>query len=49
MVEALPADATLMLIEQADHSFHVPKRSGRTDAEVLSGALDALAAWMKDK
>jgi hypothetical protein len=38
--------ATLRLFENADHSFHVPARSGRTDAQVLDAALDALAAWI---
>ena len=38
--------ATLKLFEDADHSFHVPARSGRKDAEVLSEVLDAFAAWI---
>ena len=37
--------ATLSTLEQADHSFHVPARSGRSDAEVLGEALDAFSAW----
>lgn len=32
-------------IEGADHGFHVPKRSGRTDAEVLNEVADVSAAW----
>jgi uncharacterized protein len=36
---------TLVLLEKADHSFHVPMRSGRTDAQVRSEMLEALAAW----
>ena len=40
--------ASLHLIAEADHSFHVPARSGRTDAEVRSGLLDRLAAWTFD-
>ena len=36
-VAKLGARATLAMIEDADHSFHVPKRSGRTDAEVMGG------------
>jgi hypothetical protein len=31
----------------ADHSFHVPKASGKTDAEVLAEVLDAAAEWME--
>ena len=42
----LGARASLHLCEAADHSFHVPARSGRTDAEVLDDALDALVAWI---
>lgn len=38
--------ATLKLFADADHSFHVPARSGRKDAEVLTDALDTLAAWL---
>ena len=41
----LGARATLKLFAEADHSFHVPARSGRTDAEIGSEMLDALAAW----
>ena len=37
--------ATLTLFEHADHSFHVPAKSGRTDAAVLNDVLDALATW----
>jgi predicted alpha/beta-hydrolase family hydrolase len=36
---------TLHEIEAADHSFHVLKRSGRTDADVLDELADATAAW----
>ena len=38
--------ATLKLIADADHSFHVPARTGRKDAQVLDDVLDALAAWL---
>jgi len=38
--------ATLKLFADADHSFHVPARSGRKDAQVLGDALDAFAAWL---
>ncbi|MCA9727125.1 MAG: dienelactone hydrolase family protein [Candidatus Eisenbacteria bacterium] len=37
--------ATLHELEGADHGFHVPKRSGRTDDEVMDEALDTFAAW----
>ena len=38
--------ATLRLFDDADHSFHVPARSGRTDAQIRAEMLDALAAWV---
>jgi uncharacterized protein len=47
LVEQLGDTATLHLIEHADHSFHVPVRSGRTDAQVLAEVLDVLANWMR--
>ena len=46
VVHSLGQRATLKLFEDADHSFHVPARSGRKDAEVLSEVLDAFAAWI---
>src|SRR5437016_5643799 len=45
MCAALGARATLRLFADADHSFHVPVRSGRTDAEVMTDALNAFKAW----
>jgi dienelactone hydrolase len=47
MVKALGRAATLYLIDQADHSFHVPVRSGRTDAKILAQALDQITAWIQ--
>jgi predicted alpha/beta-hydrolase family hydrolase len=46
IVERLGERATLMLFEDADHSFHVPARTGRKDAEVRREIMDALAAWI---
>jgi uncharacterized protein len=37
--------ATLTLLENADHSFHVPVRSGRTDAQIRSEMLEAFESW----
>ena len=39
--------ATLKLFENADHSFHVPARSGRKDSEVQDELIDAMAKWME--
>jgi predicted alpha/beta-hydrolase family hydrolase len=45
IIKALGARATLCTFADADHSFHVPARSGRKDAEVLSELLAAFATW----
>jgi uncharacterized protein len=45
MVAGLGKRATLHLFDGADHSFHMPARSGRKDADVLGEVMDALAAW----
>ncbi len=42
----LGAHATLELFQDADHSFHVPARTGRKDAEVMAEMADALAEWI---
>ncbi|WGS27281.1 alpha/beta family hydrolase [Bradyrhizobium sp. ISRA464] len=46
VVKGLGPRATLHLVQEADHSFHVLKRSGRNDAEVTIEVLDAFAAWV---
>ncbi len=46
--KALGRRATLKLFAEADHSFHVPARTGREDGEVRGEVLDALAAWIDD-
>jgi predicted alpha/beta-hydrolase family hydrolase len=45
LVKRLGARATLQLFAEADHSFHVPARSGRTDAEVMGEMLDVVGEW----
>jgi predicted alpha/beta-hydrolase family hydrolase len=42
----LGRNATLRLFQGGDHSFHVPRSSGRTDAEVLGEMLDISADWI---
>ena len=44
-VKELGSLATLALSEDADHSFHVRARSGRTDAQVMSALLDTFVEW----
>ena len=46
VVTGLGSLATLHLLKEADHSFHVLKRSGRNDREVMDEMLDAFAAWV---
>ena len=44
LAQQLGPRATLKLSSHADHSFRVPARSGRKDAEVRAEALDELTA-----
>ncbi|MGH8288247.1 MAG: alpha/beta hydrolase family protein [Steroidobacteraceae bacterium] len=46
VVENLGERATLHVLEDADHSFHVPARSGRKEADVREETLDAVCAWL---
>jgi predicted alpha/beta-hydrolase family hydrolase len=46
LVKKLGKQTSLQLFDGADHSFHVPKSSGRTDADVMEELLDTLAAWI---
>ena len=45
VVASLGSRATLHLIDGADHSFHLPKSSGRTDADVLRELAETFASW----
>ncbi len=47
LVQRLGERATLKLFQDADHSFHVPARSGRTDGDVRAEMLDELSAWLE--
>jgi len=46
LVEKLGARATLELFQDADHSFHVPARTGRKDPEIRAEVSQALARWI---
>ena len=46
LVKQLGKRATLKFFPDADHSFHVPARTGRKDSEVRAEMLDALADWI---
>jgi len=46
VVEGLGTRATLATFDDADHSFHVPARSGRTDNEVREEMLETFSRWV---
>jgi predicted alpha/beta-hydrolase family hydrolase len=48
LCKKLGRHATLKLFKDADHSFHVPARTGRKDSQVLGDMLDAFSAWLDD-
>jgi uncharacterized protein len=46
LLHKLRARASSHIVPDADHSFHVPARSGRRDADVMAEILDVVAAWI---
>jgi predicted alpha/beta-hydrolase family hydrolase len=47
LIKRLGTRATLNLFQDADHSFHVPVRTGRQDSEVRAEMLDTLVGWIE--
>jgi hypothetical protein len=47
VIDRLGPRATLHLVDDADHAFHVRARSGRSDAQAVGEMLDILAAWTR--
>ncbi len=45
VVQRLGARATLHLVESGDHSFHVLKKTGRNDAQVMAELVESIVAW----
>jgi len=45
VVRNLGDRATLHLIEEGDHSFKVPKRLGKTEADVMNELADTIQEW----
>ncbi|HEY6944371.1 MAG TPA: alpha/beta family hydrolase, partial [Candidatus Acidoferrum sp.] len=43
--EKLSDRATLHIIPEADHSFHVLKKSGKTDVDVMKELAQTTVAW----
>ena len=39
--------ATLLTTPDADHSFHVPLRSGKTNTQAMEAILDQTASWIR--
>jgi uncharacterized protein len=46
LVTRLGLRASIVWAADADHAFHVPARTGRTDVEVRSELLQALSRWV---
>jgi hypothetical protein len=46
VIEKLGGRATLETFAEADHSFHVPARTGRTDAQLRDALLDGFSGWI---
>ena len=46
LLSQIDPEPTLSIIDGADHSFHVLKRSGRTDEEVLDEICATFAGWV---
>ena len=49
VIRRLGDRATLHVVEEADHSFHVPARSGRSDADVLDEISRRTASWAAER
>ncbi len=45
VVRRLGDRATLHLIEEGDHSFKVPKRTGKTETDVMNALADTVSTW----
>jgi predicted alpha/beta-hydrolase family hydrolase len=46
VVKRVGAPASLHLVQEGDHSFHVPVRSGRNDRDALREVVDTLSTWI---
>jgi len=46
MIKQLGESASLHLVQQADHSFHVPARSGRNNRDAMGEVVSTLSAWI---
>jgi predicted alpha/beta-hydrolase family hydrolase len=48
LLARLGARASVSWLEDADHAFHVPARSGRNAAQVMSTLLESLCKWLEE-
>jgi uncharacterized protein len=46
VIAQIGPSASLHLVSEADHSFHVLARSGRNDREVMKEILDTFSTWI---
>jgi hypothetical protein len=49
LIAQLGQRATLKVFQDADHSFHVPARTGRKDPEVIADLAQALTDWIASR
>jgi predicted alpha/beta-hydrolase family hydrolase len=47
VITGLGDRATLHLVEEGDHSFKVPKRTGKTEADVMNELADTIQQWVR--
>jgi hypothetical protein len=47
VIDQLRSRPRLAVFEHADHSFHVPARSGRKDKDVMQELIDTTVAWIE--
>lgn len=48
LLEGIRPRPALHVVAEADHGFHVPKRSGRTDADVVEELCGRFATWLEE-
>lgn len=46
VLPAIPAAATVHVIDEGDHSFKVPKRTGKTERQVWDEIVEVVASWL---
>lgn len=48
ILDRLPAPVTLHVVEDGDHSFKVPKRTGRSEEEIREEIAGVMIQWIHD-